>query len=417
MAENEAKPDEIDEAGRVAGVLAEFDDPEILKDAAARVREEGYARWDAHSPFPIHGIERAMGIRPTILPWLVLGAGIAGALVALLMQWYLNATSFPFVIRGYPHIISGKPLFSLPANIPVTFELIVLFSGLTAFGGALLLNQLPQFTHPVFSSERFRRATSDRFFISIDAEDPTFDASATPQWLGSLGATAVETYYAPTAGQKLPSVAIWGVVVLGVLALLPPLFIARARLMKSGKPRIHLVSDMDSQPRYGAQAGSRLFEDGRAMRPQVEGTLAVGQLQNDGHFFLGKVDNEWTKTFPARVVVSESCMERGQERFNIYCATCHGLVGDGKGMVAVRALERMEPDWATPTALSSPGVWEQPAGQIFNTITNGAGEMPAYAAQIPVEDRWAIVLYVRALQRSQHADIQDVPEEKRGSLR
>ena len=110
-------------------------------------------------------------------------------------------------------------------------------------------------------------------------------------------------------------------------------------------------------------------------------------------------------------------MERGQERFNIYCATCHGLVGDGKGMVAVRALERMEPDWATPVALASPAAREQPVGQIFNTITNGIRKMPAYASQTPVKDRWAIVLYVRALQRSQHAEIQDVPEEKRGSLR
>ena len=181
----------------VAGLLAEFGSVGKLKAAAAKVRDEGFTRWDVHSPFPIHGIERAMGVRPTPLPWLVLAAGVAGGTVAIGMQWWMNAIS-------YPQVISGKPFFSLPANIPVAFELIVLFSALAAFGGALALNQLPQFSHFLFRAKRFHRATTDGFFISVAADDPKFDEAATAGLLEGLDATAVEVCRQPTADRQLP---------------------------------------------------------------------------------------------------------------------------------------------------------------------------------------------------------------------
>ncbi len=167
------------------GVLAEFDTVAALLAAARGVRDAGYRRWDAHSPFPVHGLDRAMGVRPTLLPWLVLGGGLAGAGGSLLLQWWTNAID-------YPYVISGKPFFSLPANIPVIFESTVLLAALTAFFGMLALNRLPELYHPVFKSDRFRRVTSDRFFIVIEAADPRFDPQRTPALLRSLGATAVE---------------------------------------------------------------------------------------------------------------------------------------------------------------------------------------------------------------------------------
>ncbi|MGD0516917.1 MAG: DUF3341 domain-containing protein, partial [Thermoguttaceae bacterium] len=151
-----------EQSPKIAGILAEFDSPESLKAAARRLRDEGFTRWDSHSPFPIHGIDRAMGVRTTRLPWLVLGGAIAGAAVALLMQWWMNAVN-------YPMVISGKPYFSLPANIPIVFELLVLLGAFAAFGGALVLNLLPRFWHWTFSSRGFARVTTDGFFISIDA--------------------------------------------------------------------------------------------------------------------------------------------------------------------------------------------------------------------------------------------------------
>ena len=402
---------------RAAGLLAEFDSPELLKTAAARVRDEGFTRWDVHSPFPVHGIERAMGIRPTVLPWLVLGAGITGGLLALLMQWYLNATGHPFIIRGYPHIISGKPLFSLPANIPVTFEVIVLFSALAAFGGALVLNRLPQFCHPVFSSGRFGRVTTDRFFISIEAADAKFDEAATRALLESAGATAIEVCREDAEGRKFPRAMPWIAAIAVSLALLPPLLIAWYRSVPKSSPRIHIIQDMDFQPKYKTQAASPLFADRRTMRPPVPGTIAAGGLEDDDHFFRGKVGQQWATVFPERTPVTAELMQRGRERFGVYCTPCHGLAGDGRGIVSVRALAREEPLWVPPSPLDKESVRQQPVGEIFNTISNGVRKMPAYGPQIPVEDRWAIVLYVRALQRSQHAGIDDVPEDLRDQLR
>jgi hypothetical protein len=167
------------QAGKLLGYLAEFDDPHLLLHACEQVRDAKYRRWDAHTPFPVHGLNDAMGLRGTLLPWLVLGGGVAGLMLALLMQWWMNAVDYPF-------LISGKPYFSLPAFIPVVFELTVLLSAITAFFGMLLLAGLPRFHHPVFLSERFKRASDDHFFISIEARDRHFEPDATRQLLESL---------------------------------------------------------------------------------------------------------------------------------------------------------------------------------------------------------------------------------------
>ncbi|OUU24538.1 MAG: hypothetical protein CBC13_03325 [Planctomycetia bacterium TMED53] len=166
-------------------ILAEFESADQLMEAAEKVRDEGFKRWDCHTPYPVHGLDGAMGIRPTILPWLVLGGGMTGFTGGLIMQGWMNGISYPF-------LISGKPFFSIPASIPVAFELTILLSAFGAFGGMLALNGLPRFFNPLFRSDRFRRATADRFFISIDARDRRFDAPANAQFLRGLGANAIE---------------------------------------------------------------------------------------------------------------------------------------------------------------------------------------------------------------------------------
>ncbi len=167
------------------GLLVEFDDVDALVEAAEKVRDAGYTRWDVHSPFPVHGLDDAMGIRPTILPYGVLLAGLAGGGGAMLLQWWTNAFD-------YPLIISGKPFFSVPANIPVAFELTILLAAVTAFVGMLALNGLPQPYHPLFTSRRFRRATTDAFFITVEATDPQFDPTRTRELLASLGGSEPE---------------------------------------------------------------------------------------------------------------------------------------------------------------------------------------------------------------------------------
>ena len=175
----------VEEPVELIGLLAEYETVDEILRAARAVRRAGFTRWDVHSPFPIHGIDYAMGIKPTILPWLVLGAGTTGLITAILLQWYTNAFDYKFMI-------SGKPMWSVPANVPVMFELTVLFSALTAVFGMLGLNGLPRLYNPLFKHERFRRATSDRFFVVVDASDPKFDEAGTTRLLTDAGARAVE---------------------------------------------------------------------------------------------------------------------------------------------------------------------------------------------------------------------------------
>jgi len=205
---------------------------------------------------------------------------------------------------------------------------------------------------------------------------------------------------------------------LTVVALIPAAMISRARQSHSSTPRINLVPDMDYQPKFLPQTANALFADGRAMRPPVEGTVARGQLHEDDHLYRGRAQDDWAGSIP--FPVTKARIERGRDRFDIYCAVCHGAAGFGDGMIARRAetlAELGKANWTPPTSLHEETVRERPDGHLFNTITNGIRNMPAYGSQISVEDRWAIVAYVRALQRSQSARISDVPEDVRPTLR
>ena len=173
------------EATELFGLLAEFENPESLMHACAKVRDAGFAIWDAHTPFPIHGLEKAMGLKRSMVSALVLVMGLSGASLGMLMQWWTASVD-------YVMVVSGKPFFSWPAFIPITFECGVLGGAIGAVLGMLILARLPQHHHPLFNSENFARVTDDAFFISIEASDPKFDAGATQKLLQEIGATHVE---------------------------------------------------------------------------------------------------------------------------------------------------------------------------------------------------------------------------------
>lgn len=205
--------------------------------------------------------------------------------------------------------------------------------------------------------------------------------------------------------------ALW---ILTVVALVPIALIARARTTHSPVPRIELIPDMDNQPRFNAQSANVLFADGRAMRPELAGTIARGELRDDEHLYRGLVEGEWAEKFP--MAVTEELMARGRDRFNIYCIVCHGASGEGDGIVNQRAMDLQMGTWVPPSSLHTDLVRSRPVGHIFNTITNGIRNMSGYGSQIVTEDRWAIVAYVRALQRARAATIADVPAEHRSDL-
>lgn len=376
------------------GILAEYEDDASLIAAASKVAEEGFEKWDCYSPYPVHGIDPAMRIKRTVLPWIVLCAGMTGTTTALVLQWWTNAVD-------YKYIISGKPFFGIPANIPITFELTVLFSAITAFLSMLILNGLPKPSSPLDHVKRFARVTDDRLFVVIEASDPKYDPEQTRKLLEQTNPLAIEEVPADTSSDRIPVALVYGVLCAVALSLVPFGLIAAARESRPDKPQFHIVPNMDYQAYYKPQRANEFFADGRAAREPVEGTVAVGDLREDDHLYRGKVGGAWALTLPDAIEANEATMVRGEERFGIYCAPCHGQDGSGDGMVHRRAFALKEGTWVKPTNLSTSQVVEQPVGQLYNTITHGIRNMPPYGHQISVEDRWAILLYLRALQKSQ----------------
>ncbi len=399
------------ERPRLHGLLAEYQTPQQLIDAARHVRDAGYKQWDTFSPFPVHGIDPAMGIRMTRLPWVVFCAGLTGGLTALGFQYWANAADYPF-------LVSGKPMWSVAANIPITFELTVLFAAISCFLGMLIFNRLPMHSHPLDRLRRFARVTDDRFFVVVSAGDPKFDESDTSALLAKTGPTGqVERVMEDTeSSAELPRGLIYALLIIGAAATVPFATAALARASTSKLPRRHIVPDMDFQDKFKTQRANPFFADGREMRPQVEGTVAVGELDEDDHFYRGKVGRAWATTFPARVPLNKDTMERGRQRFDIYCSPCHGVDGAGKGMVHQRAQSLLEGTWVPPTDLHQVNLLYKPVGELFYTIGKGIRNMPGYASQIEPADRWAVVLYVRALQRSRDASVDELPPALKGAL-
>jgi len=213
--------------------------------------------------------------------------------------------------------------------------------------------------------------------------------------------------------------------VVGAFALvLPPFIIARVRATPDPNRAVHIFFDMDFQPKFKTQTQNPLFADGRSQRYEVLGAVARGETKLDAHRYEGVVDGKWADTLPAGMEMNETLLKRGQQRFNIYCSVCHGYAGYGDGAVNKRAMELMSntdgpvygTSWVQAKSLHDPLVREHPLGMLYSIATNGIRNMAGYGAQIDLEDRWAIAAYVKALQLSQNATMQDVPPELREKL-
>jgi mono/diheme cytochrome c family protein len=247
--------------------------------------------------------------------------------------------------------------------------------------------------------------------------------------------------------------------------LIPAMIILNMRNGFSTAPRFHVFFDMDFQPKKKAQQTTTIFADGRTMRPQVDGTVARGQLDEQDSFYLGydpsklsAISNTdgvrlvaaqtdpkpqdatknggvvptpsaaapavaapapvlnlpWINTLP--IEANEENMKLGETKFQTYCSACHGYAGYGDGLVHKRAEALAQGYWIPPTSMHIDRVTSQPVGQIFHTITKGQGKMPGYAASMNAKERWAVVLYVKALQRSRNASDKDVPNDKISSI-
>ena len=423
-----AEENTTEENTKLIGLLAQFDDPDSLMNACDQCRQSGYTKMDAYTPFPLHGIDAALGIKRSILPFIVLCVGITGLFIGLGLQFFANSNAFDEIspFKGYGFMIGGKPIFSVPANIPVTFEIIVLSSAFATFLGMWGLNKLPMFSNPLHRISRFKRATNDKFFLVIDSIDAKFDRSGTESKLNSWGAVAIEEVHQDLSDTTLPKWLSLTGVLLAILLLLPPVMIFRAKGMVNRQPRLHFNPDMDWQIKYKSQtvgpisddeSNPHLFSDIRAMRQPVVGSISYGHLDTNTPYFEGLKDGakhvpgeekleDYATEFPTDIKIDETFLARGKQRFEIYCSVCHGYAGQGDGLVNQRAMalnQSGDAAWTTAKSLHDPVVKDpkqNPVGRLFNTISYGRGSMGPYKDQITAEDRWAIVAYLKALQET-----------------
>jgi len=184
-------------ADKVYAAMGAFETPEELVKAGRKVREMGYTKLDAMTPFPVHGIDEAIGIPYSKLGWIVILFSLAGTCTALFLQWYTGGLQMfkwliPFGLSPYPLVIGGKPLFDFSFSIPVDFELTIAFTALATFFGMWIMNGLPRMYHPSMNYREAHRATDDRFILVIEADDPRFDAQSAAEHLRSVGAQEVE---------------------------------------------------------------------------------------------------------------------------------------------------------------------------------------------------------------------------------
>lgn len=172
---------------RVYGYLAEFESASALYKAAEKVRDAGFRKWDCYTPYPVHGLDDAMGIKRSILPYFVFFGGLTGLTTAFILSYVTQVGIYPTVVQGKP-----ANIFTVPAFFPIMFELTVLFSGFTTLFGFLGLTQLPRWNHPIFASRQIHRATDDGYFIEIQARDPKFSAEGTRGFLDEIGGGNIE---------------------------------------------------------------------------------------------------------------------------------------------------------------------------------------------------------------------------------
>lgn len=386
----DTKDDAEPRSKKMFGVAGLYNTPNEVIEAASIVAGKGYEKFDVYTPYPLHGMDDAMGLGPPKVGYVSFLCGITGTTLALLMIGWMMGIN-------YPNIIGGKPFFALPSSIPITFEATVLLTGIaTVFGMLILFNKLPKINSPLNDTDFMKNVTSDKYGIVIKSDDEKFSEQDVKNLYLSTGAYNVEEIFfrdsnlvtkTPIFEKKF------------ILTIIATIIITAVGSYFTVNYILYDVVPFDwmwHQEKIDSQSPSDFFQNKAGMRPPVNGTVARGFLPYE---YKGMPDSS-VKLLSNPLAVSKQALERGQERFNIYCSPCHGYFGEGDG--------RLKGLFPKPPTLHSKKVTEWTDGNIYHVITNGQNVMPSYAEQVSREDRWAIIHYIRALQRSKNATDQDL---------
>jgi len=374
---------------RLYSLSAIFQTPDEIAHAAEQTVERGYTAFDVHSPYPLHGMPRAMGLKASKLGYVTLVFGLSGAALALFFMWWVN-------VIEYPLVIGGKPLFQLPAFIPVTFEVTVLMAAIfTVVGMLFVIFRFPNTSHPLHDTPYMKAVSSDKYGLTIQALDPLFDEERVREFLQDLGAVEIHRIQFDAeeieARPRIFEPRFVTLLILVALLVGPSTYIILNHVLYMPP-----FDWMMEQQKINPQMKSELFADGFGMRSPVEGTVARGHLP---YPFKGQPDLAG-KFLVNPILPTESVLELGKKKYDTFCSPCHGNFGDGDS--------RLRGQFPNPPTLHSDKSRGWSDGMIFHVVTEGQNIMPSYASQIKERDRWAVVHYVRALLRAKHATEADL---------
>jgi mono/diheme cytochrome c family protein len=377
-----------DRETELVGALAVYSRPDDLIEAVERVQKSGYRRIDTVTPYPIHGMDNLLGKGPSRLGYVAAIAGLLGTALAKTAQWWTS-------VIDYPLNIGGNPLFSYPAFIPVTFELMVLFASLaTVFGMLVIFNRLPQFGSSLLRSRYIKELTCDKYGIVVDARDPTFDAEHFRRVSSEPVRIGFDLLYREKPNRFFSQRVLsphFLVLLLGVV-----LFSSSAtRLVFRYGGEIPPFDFMKRQEKLNPQTLYAGFQDGLGMRPPVEGTVARGLLPYEYPDSPDAAGDNLLNPLP----VDSRALARGQRQYSVFCQPCHGREGDGRATLTAA--------YPRPASLHTAKVRSWSDGRVYAVLTTGQNAMPAYTSQISREDRWQIIHYLRALQRAHFAEESD----------
>jgi mono/diheme cytochrome c family protein len=382
----------MDNNKKLFGIAALFDNPDLIINAANKTSSAGYKKFDVNTPYPVHGMDRAMRLKPTTVGYVTLFFGFSAAAFILLFMWWTLSVNYPLVI-------GGKPFFALPAFIPITFETTVLLAAVSTFLGILAVYfKLPFISHPLHDSDYMKAVSSDKYGLVIESEDPLFDLEKTKKFLKNLNSVSIELIYYPEK-EVYPLFQPGFIIFLAVVALIISVstYITLNKLLY-----ITPFGWMSDQDKVLPQEQSNYFADGFGMRKPVNGTVARGLMP---YPYLGQIEPKEVLTNP--LLPTQEVIALGKKKFLTFCSPCHGNTADGDS--------RLRGQFPNPPTLHTDKIRQYPDGRIYHIITIGQNSMPSYASQISREERWAIINYLRVLQRAKNANPEDLTAIKKES--
>jgi mono/diheme cytochrome c family protein len=370
-------------------VLGIFDSARLLMEAIPKVKGKVAGRLEAYTPHPIHGMDKALGLRKSPVGGMVFVMGVVGAISAIAFELWTSGVD-------YPLITAGKPPFSWEAFVPILFEVTVLFACFASgLGMLLLLNRLPQFRHPMLRSASMPLLTRDKYGLEVKPDGNEQDSEKIAAILKEAGAKTVEVLEALAPRSPASPKFLAYVLAMIAFACVAAGYLTYwgVKLFPVAVPMAHMLN----QPRLDPQRADSFFKDGFGMRLPVPETVARG-------FMPYTIRNEEDAGILANPLQrTEDVLKRGRSAFENHCAVCHGILGNGPMSLTAAY-------GAKPANLVSQKIIDFPDGRIRHVIIMGKNAMPSYAADLNDDERWALVHYVRVLQRALNARDEDIPK-------